>query len=159
MGVYFSSEEILDLNIKIEEQEENYYRTFAKRTENVKVKEIFTFLANEEVKHRTVFRGFQEKYGDKEFITPLDNEEVSGYLRALVDSRIFSDPEGAINNAKNAKDEIEAIDRALTFEKDTILFFIEIGKFMKDDQKHVIQKLIDEERSHIEKLVEVKKSL
>jgi len=159
MGIYFSGEEVIGMGIKIEEQGEQYYRTFANKTNNEKVKEIFEFLATEEVKHKSIFKGFQEKFGNEDFVTPLDQEEVGAYMRAIIDSRIFSDPEGAINVAKNARDELDAIEKAISFEKDTILFFHEVGKFVKENQQTIIQKLIDEERSHIQKLVEIKESL
>jgi hypothetical protein len=43
----------------------------------------------------------------------------------------------------------EALETAMGFEKDTIMFFLEMREFVPDGEKKHIQACIDEERSHL----------
>jgi len=43
----------------------------------------------------------------------------------------------------------EAIETAMGFEKDTILFFVEMYEFVPEGEKKYIKACIDEERSHL----------
>ena len=65
----------------------------------------------------------------------------------------------AIQQVKNSQDELEAIDHAIAFEKDTLVFYYGFMDIVKEETKHVISQLVDEEKSHIVKLYEIKNKI
>jgi len=159
MSIKFSSEEVLEMAIKIEELGEDYYREFANKASSSKIKELFNFLADEEVKHKNTFLNLQKKLGKNDLVTPMNIEEVSAYLKSVVGYKVFEDKNSFLQKFKDVKDPIEIIDNAISFEKDTILYYLEMKEFVKENNKKVLENLISEEKKHILKLEEVKKEL
>jgi len=51
----------------------------------------------------------------------------------------------------------EAIETAMGFEKDTILFFVEMLEFVPESEKKHVKACIDEERSHLRLLASMLK--
>ena len=72
------------------------------------------------------------------------------YLDALVKSRLFNTAREAEALAAKSGDEIEALRSALTFEKDTVLFF-QTMKAMTDERlgRGEVDRIIEEEHRHI----------
>ena len=159
MSVNFSGTEILELGIKIEELGEEYYRNFAERSKDKEIKDLFEFLAGEEVNHKNTFMNIQKEWSSDDFIVPLLNEEVSAYLRSIVGSKLFSDKRSFIKNFDHLTEPVDIINQAIIFEKDTILFYYEMKSFTKEKNHKIIEKLIAEEKSHVLKLEAVKKEL
>ena len=122
MVIFHSGEEIIEMAIIIEERGFEFYSTYAKDAENEKIKSLFEHLADEEIKHKRTFQEFLENLKKEEFTLLYAEEDVDLYFTAIVNSRIFENPEFAIQLAKDVKNEIEAIDHAIEFEKDSILF-------------------------------------
>ena len=124
MAILFSGEEIVEMGIKIEEMGELFYDSYAKDTKDEKVKNLFEFLAGEEMKHKKAFQEIHDSMKRGEFSMSIsEDEEVGLYFKAIVESRIFSDADSAIKLAESVKTELEAINYALLFEKDTLIFY------------------------------------
>lgn len=51
----------------------------------------------------------------------------------------------------------EAIDVGLVAEIESILYYLEMRNFVPDNEKSIIDKIIEEERGHYTKLSEIKK--
>ena len=160
MPIYFSGEEIVEMGIKIEEMGEFFYRTYADNSKDEKIKELFEYLAKEELKHKEIFQGFYDSMQKNEFSFSYSlNEEVALYFKAIVESRIFIDSESAIKLVEKAKTELEAINFALSFEKDTLIFYYGFIELVKENTKAIIQKSVDEEKKHIRQLFEFKSKI
>ncbi|MGS0745996.1 hypothetical protein ACU70A_08655 [Syntrophomonas erecta subsp. sporosyntropha] len=92
----------------------------------------------------------------------LPNESYPGeyedYVRSLVNSHIFklTEVEDLIKGIKNNKDILRI---AISFEKDSIVFFQELKNMGNKAASEVLEKLIDEERGHIKKIVAMIKDL
>ncbi|NLI12336.1 hypothetical protein [Pelotomaculum propionicicum] len=54
---------------------------------------------------------------------------------------------------------LEAIDLALGFEKDSIVFFGLFKKAVPPEEQFAIEELMDEEYNHIKKLLQIKKDI
>lgn len=63
-----------------------------------------------------------------------DWEMIASYLNTIVAGRIFNDPDSAIQKATAAKDVMEVIQNAITFEKDTLLYFHAINDGIRDER-------------------------
>ena len=158
MSISFNADEVFEMGMDVEKNGEAYYRKAAERVDNPEVKEIMTFLADEEQKHFKTFRKLRESLPAKATTTvtqdPEDQEAL--YLDALVKSRLFNSEKEAERIASSVKGELEALKTALTFEKDTILFFMHMKEMTREDLgKDKIDMLIEEEHSHVVKISEI----
>lgn len=152
MGISFNADEVFEMGMNIEMNGEAYYRKAAELTEDAEIKKIFEDLMVAENQHYETFKKLRENLPAKD-TTPLvsdpeDQEYL--YLDALVKSRLFNNVHEAEEAVSKASGSIEALQGALTFEKDTILFFTEMkGRTREDLGKNEIDRLIAEEREHI----------
>ncbi len=78
-----------------------------------------------------------------------EEDEYVEYITFLIDSHTLfrlGDVEELKRFVGSAE---EAIEKAMGFEKDTILFFVEMHEFAPEGEKKYIKACIDEERSHL----------
>ncbi len=158
MGVLFSGRELIDIAIGIERNGAAFYHSLAKSTGNEIAKGAYQYLAGEELKHIQVFQSMLGSVAD---YRPPDTytEEYDLYLRALIDSRVFTDDQTAYEMAQRVNSDAEAIQIALGAEKDSILFYSEVRDLVRRSDRELIDKIIEEERSHLRQLSELKGSL
>jgi rubrerythrin len=69
-----------------------------------------------------------------------------------VQSSLFEGPERALAAAEEAQDEKEAIQMAIGFEKETLLFFYNLRDLVTDRDQKTIDRIIAEEKSHVRRL-------
>lgn len=154
--IYIGVTEVFQFAIRIEENGEKFFRKMAQTYEDKKVKELFTFLADEEVEHRKTFEKMLpeiEKYELPEEYPP----EYFAYLRAHADNIIFTEYVG--KDLPEKPDPISAIDFGIRRELDSITYYQEIRNFVPANQRNLIDKIIEEERSHFVKFSDLKKTL
>jgi len=159
MGTVFSGDEIVKLAVKTEETGYEFYKAAFDKTSNDGLKKLFKYLADAELKHKAVYEGLKDIIGEPAQGVPTDWDELDLYVKAMVDSSFFLGGDKNINMAAKAADDKSAVDFAIGFEKDTLLFFYQILDVVKPANKPVIEKIIAEEKDHIRKLAEIKKSL
>jgi rubrerythrin len=61
--------------------------------------------------------------------------------------------------ARKVSSDVEAIQIALGAEKDSILFYSEMRDLVRMPDRDVVSKIIEEERSHLRQLSDLKKDL
>ncbi|MFH2012008.1 MAG: ferritin family protein [Pseudomonadota bacterium] len=148
----FAGGEIIEVAVQIERNGLTFYRTVANSMEDKEVKSLFNDLADEEGKHIKSFESLYETFSDyKPTIT--DKEEYYDYIRMLAERNVFTKKDGfdeVLNNIKNKKD---ALDMAIGFEKESIVFFAEIKGLVKKSQKDAVEELIHQEQLHLRKLL------
>ncbi|MEK7773303.1 MAG: ferritin family protein [Deltaproteobacteria bacterium] len=159
--VHFTGKEVLDMAIKIEENGLKYYTDAAKASRNEKLKEVFKALANEECDHIKVFSELKKSLFDKDYQEGFDAyaEEAALYLSAIADTEVFTNPDKGRNLAQQVKDEKDAVRIALDMEKDSLLFYYEILKMVRDRDRAVVENLIEQEKNHVKKLTGLQKCL
>ena len=54
---------------------------------------------------------------------------------------------------------LEAIDLGIKFEKDSILFYQEMRQALSEKDRGMLDKVIEEEKSHLNKLMEIRKTV
>ena len=148
--------EVLQFAIKIEENGYDFYNKVAEANEDEKIKNLFVFLADEEVKHKETFETMLpeiEKYEPTEAYPP----EYFEYLRAYADNIIFK--KGVEKELSGGLEPASAVDFGMIIEVDSIAYYNEIKNFVPEEQKRMIDKIISEERKHFLKLSELKKTL
>lgn len=152
MANFLSAAEVLGLAIETEKAGKEYYEIAAETAQTPALRDLFRFLAGEEVKHEKLFRQLQSGLSEKPQELPYDWEELSGYLKTITDSRFFLNPNKAISLARSAQNELEAVEYALQFEKETLLFYLELNRVVKPEQRQVIDEITAQERMHIKRL-------
>lgn len=155
MGIFFNISEVYQFAIKIEENGENFYRKIAQNTKNKEVKDLFNFLADEEIRHRKIFEqnlSKIEKYEPPEIYPG----EYFAYLKEYAEELIF--PKN-IEKELNKEDIFEAINFGIRRELDSIMYYLEVKDLIPETQQQELDKIIKEEKSHFVRLSNLKKQL
>jgi rubrerythrin len=160
MPVY-SINEVIEFAVQIEKNGYAFYHEASKRKDlDAKAKEFIEFLRDEELNHEQTFLSLRGDAEMQDLELTSDWEMVSQYLKTIVDSRIFNTEDSAIKKATGAKDLMEIIDFAISFEKDTLLYFHAINDGISNPKtKQILRRIINEEVSHVLKLNDYKRSL
>jgi len=153
----FDVTEIYQFAVQIEENGKKFYKAVVEKFDDVKVKELFAFLADEEIRHEKIFR---EMLGKIEDYHPQESYpgEYFDYLHAYVDNLVFT-LDQLEENISNVNTIGEALQFAIGKELDTILYYHEMRNVVPDHQKKLVDDIIDEERKHVVKLTEMKRQL
>ena len=152
-----TSAEVFDFAVRIEENGERFYRSFAGRFSEPVQEEMFNFLAAEEKKHRETFQKLSS--GTKrETQKPGYPDEYLTYLEAYADTLIFTES-SLKKEIEKIKDVKSACEFGIRRELDSILFYQEIKDFVPANERDEIDSIIAEERRHFIKLTEMKQQL
>jgi|SRR3989338_361090 len=158
MGNIFAASEIVELGIQIEKNGRDFYNTLVTTSKNQKAKDIFQYLSGEEEKHITTFKKILdvvEKYESPEIYA----SEYLAYMNALASEYVFTQKDQGIQIAQKIKTDLEAVDMGIGFEKDSIVFYEGIKKFVPAHEQNVVEELITQEQSHLRQLVDLKSKL
>lgn len=159
MTTSFSGNEIIEMALQIENKGFDFYTEMGVTTKNKSLEELYKWLAAEEGKHINVFEKMRSYMKSLNLPGPYNLQEVMLYFRALIDTKVFPDSKEGNSLLNELKDEIGAIQIAISFEKDTILFFQEMYNLVEVREKDIINKLITEEKGHIFKLLKMKQDI
>jgi len=162
MSFDFNADEIFQIGVQIEENGQRFYSMVAKNCSDASAQQLFLDLASWESKHIDLFETLRQrlprsaKGGD--FFDP--NQELSLYVKAAADSHVFLKSKDISELVSKCKTPIEALDLAVAFEKDSVVFYTTMKKLVPERfGKNEIDALIDEEISHIFTLTQKKKEL
>ena len=158
MGKLFQAHEVLKTAVTIEKNGYRFYRELANQVSQLSVKETFEYLANEEKWHIDAFSALLERTPDHQVNESFAGEQEE-YLAVLAGSHVFNDNEEFLAIIKNAKTDIEVIALAETFEKDSILFYLEMLELLPEEEQAGVHKLIKQEKGHLRKLRALKNNL
>jgi len=143
--------EILDFAIKIEQNGYAFYTRVAKKFNNLKIMKLIHYLAEEELRHEHLFKALKKKKG---IFKPHESYEgeYSIYSEEFLRSHFLSTRESVNKSIKMIQDDIDVVDFAIDFEKDSVVFFTTLKTFITDDKDNVIERIIQEEVNHLKKL-------
>ena len=154
----FTSSELIEVALGIERNGVAYYSSLAESATDASLKDTYNHLADMEREHIKIFQNMLDSAG--KYQLPYAGEaaeEYEHYLRALVDSTVFTDDKVARQMAQKAASSAEAIQLALGAEKDSILFYSEMRDLVPEQDRPMIDKIINEEKSHIRQLSSLKR--
>lgn len=158
MGNLFTGSEIVELGIQIEKNGRDFYGTLSSNSKNPQIKEIFGHLAGEEEKHISDFQEILnnlEKYEQTESYPG----EYFAYMNALAGEYVFTQKDKGREIAVNAKNDTDAVELGIGFEKDSIIFYEGMKTAVRDPEQKVIERLIAQEQIHLRRLIDLKKIL
>ena len=155
----FSPSELAKIAMKIEENGMAFYEALAEKTKEKEAGELFSFMAKEEKQHLETFKGMAEKLASLGMPEPHEDDEHVNYIRELIDNIIFTKDLNAAALAEKTSSPVEAIDLALGFEKDSVIFYIQFKKLVPEEEQFAVQGLVDEENHHINRLLVLKRAI
>lgn len=145
----------------IEEEGVAFYESLAQHTGNEKIEKLARMMARVEKRHQTRFEKLSETLRKRKAKKPSGkmDADLQGYILALIDHRIFNSPEHADTIAANLADENEAVDMAIQFEKENILLLLECREVVRGEERKLVERFIEQEKSHVLSLQEVRRQL
>ncbi len=150
--------EIVEIGIEKEKKRRDFYALAAEHfKETRELADLFTRLRDWEVEHIRRFEQIRDTVGKAQY-TESYAGETEAYMDALVDSDLY----GKITPGQFAsivKSPIDALEKGIGFEKDAILFFGGLSRFIDAKSKEIVNTLIREEQQHMLYLFNMKKEM
>lgn len=141
----FTIREVIEQAVQTERLGYQFYTEIAQRfKEEEALNKLFATLADKELRHEKVFKELLEMVGDSE---PEGWEDISAYMRAMVESEFFLGKDKSLPSMAHIKTVDDAVRFAIGFEKETLLYFHGIRDAVKE--KEIVDEIINEEKSHI----------
>lgn len=159
MPIFYSPIEVIEMAVKTEKTGQEFYTNAAKKTKSKILSNLFNYLAGEEIKHEKIYKNLSNIVKDDPRALPFDLDEMGLYLQAITDSKFFLGSDKALSHIAKVKTPDALLDYALQFEKETMLFYIEILNLVKKQYKPLVDKIIVQEKEHIRKLSTIKESI
>lgn len=158
MGILLSGADVIDLAVQTEVRGENFYRQAARQADQPAARDLFTFLADEEVRHKQFFSGLAPSIIATE-VDPTTWAEAAEYIAATVDQAFFSKSDAPIRAVPQGASVDDMLRLAIQFEQQTLLYFHTIRDLVQPANQPLIDKVIAEERSHVRKLSAMRANL
>jgi len=150
--------EVVEIGIEKEKKRRDFYALAAENFKDKKeLSDLFARLRDWEEEHVRKFQEIRDKLKKAQY-TESYAGETEEYMQALVDSELYNavTPE---RFAEVVKTEFDALDIGIGFEKDAILFFSGLSRYLEEDEKGVVKQLIREEQQHMLYLFNLKKEM
>lgn len=157
MNRIFLGSELVEIGIQIEKNGRDFYAALMKQSEKEALKKVFEYLAKAEKEH---IAAFEKILGSEQNYQSLENypQEYFSYMNALAGEYVFTKENAGKDAAGSIESDGEAVDFAIKFEKDSILFYQGMKKAVKEEGLHLIEELIRQEQGHLQQLVDLKKA-
>jgi len=150
---YFSGFEVVSAAKEVEKTGHRFYSTMAERTTDPHIKELFTWLAQDEIEHLKKLNQIEKKYEDGAFAEY--DEEFLPYLKQFSDVKIFPDAQEMEAVLKTDSADVQALDMAIVAEEKFAEYFSKASELaISDDGKEVFRWLTGEELRHAKVLKE-----
>ncbi|MGA9348667.1 MAG: ferritin family protein [Anaerolineae bacterium] len=154
---FLTAAEALKWALEIEKNGETFYNEVAAKSADPEVKALFEGLAAQERGHYRVFQQMLERVKPKPDLSSVavEYDEYQAYLQVVLDDALFAGPGKGLTLAKQAQDRETALRAAVSFEKDTLLFFYDLREMVSEAERGAISDVILEEKSHLHRLAEM----
>jgi rubrerythrin len=152
----FTASDIVEFAIRIEENGAHFYRFAVQIAKDEDTKNLFEKLADAELHHKKTFERILAAM-DKTAPPEGYAGEYTAYLHNYVDNAIIFKKEVLDQGLTKVKDSLSALDFALQREMDSILYYHEIKGLVPAHEHGTIDKIIEEERRHVDMLSAMKK--
>ena len=157
MALNFNAREVFDMGIQIEVNGKAFYEAAAKKTAETSVRDFFKELAAWENTHIALFTQLRDELptgaGAADIFDP--NGEAEAYIRATGDSHVFIRNADVAGMVAGCKGPVEMLDLAITFEKDSVVFYTTMKKVVAANLgQDKVDRIIDEELKHISMLTQ-----
>ena len=154
MAIYRATD-IIEMALEIEKSGEVFYRAVAQKVQSPEIKALFEDLAEQEALHYEAFKKLEKINWDQSLMSADQWSQYLMYLQATIQSAFFEGRDKALSLADQVTDGNEALQMAMGFEKETLLFFYDLLDMVNDADKKIIKRIIKEEKAHLRRLAEI----
>ncbi len=145
----FDITELVQIAVQDEASGVAFYSQLALQARGGNLRELFAQLSREEQYHQHRFSELLDALGGRR----RQKEEYPGeyveYLRTLTGLRAFPDEMTASKLAAGCKGDVEALDLATRFERDTLILMNEMRAVLPEADRGIIDEIAREERAHL----------
>ena len=154
---FYEKNDIVEMAVRMEQNGYAFYDKALQRSDlDNETRSILTTLRDDEKEHEKIFQALRDKIDNNEIEQNPNWDEAQFYMESIVKTHVFHEPNNAIQMAQKAENAIDLIRYAIQFEKDTILFFFSLSKYVKGQKaEKILDAIINEEMKHIGKLQEL----
>jgi len=150
---HFSGFEVIKAAKEVEKNGHRFYSTMSERASDPALKDLFTWLAQDEVEHLRRLNQLESKYQDGSFADY--EEEFLPYLNRFSDDKIFPDAERLEAVLKTENADLQALDMAIEAEVKFAEYFEKASSLAQsDDGREAFAWLAGEESRHAKILQE-----
>lgn len=148
MASFTNAADIITAAVEIERRGFAFYEQAAARAELAEDKDFFLFMAKEEKRHEKIFAGMLARSGGLELPAGSSEGEYLEYVDLLLNSHCLFLPE------QHGAALADPFHKAMSFEKDTILFFSAMRSLVDASEAGRIEACIEEEQRHLRLIAE-----
>jgi len=151
----FNAPEVFRIAVEIEKNGKTFYEKAQGLLEDIGVKKLFEELARDEVEHGKEFSAMLAQL-PPETASPAvwdPDNSLDQYIKMMADQHVFVSGESLDANLAKVKGLRDALQLAIEFEKDSVIFFLSMQD-ATDDKKaqELISLLVKEEQEHLRRL-------
>ncbi len=151
----FNAGEIFQVAIEIEKNGQVFYEQGQSAVEDPEVKELFAALARDEVNHQKRFETLLSELPEelkRPTVSDLD-QELDLYVRDLAGQHVFGASEGFKSEMEKIRTVDDALQLALRFEKDSVIFYLGMHDATCEGKaRDIVSMLVKEEQEHVRRL-------
>jgi len=151
----FNAGEIFQVAVEIEKNGQAFYEQAYKAVDDPEVKDLFTALARDEISHQKRFESLLSDLPEelkRPTVSDLD-QEVDLYIKDLAGQHVFRADEGFRSELEKIKTVDDALQLALRFEKDSVIFYLGMQDATCEGKaRDIVSILIKEEQEHVRRL-------
>jgi len=148
----FRAADVVEMAMELEKSGEIFYNAVAEKAASPEVQALFEDLAAEEKHHYAAFEKLTRSTWGPSPTFEGDWDQYLMYLQATLQGTFFEGSDKALSLAEQVSDENEALQMAIGFEKETMLFYYDLRDKVSDADKTVVERIIAEERTHVQRL-------
>ena len=150
MASFINAADAIAAAVEIERRGHAFYTSVQDKVEKPQDKEFFAFMATEEKRHEDIFLDMLKRIGGLRLPEGSSDLEYLDYLTVMLNHHSLFVP-GLEERMIAAP-----LHTAMQFEKDTLLFFIELEHMVPDAEKVHVRACADEERHHLRMLGKIR---
>jgi rubrerythrin len=149
MAKALTARDIVRIALEVEQTGLESYQAMKSATSDPELAKLLDYLANDEGDHVGLFsRMFREvELNPEEMADPSPEDQA--YVETIMKSVVFEGPQAGIRRARAAKTPIEVLTLALQFERDAMLFWVKLFGLVRQKDRVLVQKLIQQEQQHV----------
>jgi len=144
---HYSGFEVVRAAMEVEKNGHRFYATMAQKATSELARELFTWLAQDEVEHLRRLKAIETSFKEGAFFD--GEEEFLPYLRRFADNEIFPNADRLEAILQQAESERAAMDLAIAAEDRFAAFFAKAAEHAREpDGRAAFEWLAGEERRH-----------
>ncbi len=150
LTVDFKAPEVFDLARQMEAGGGEFYRHAALKFNDPDIKALLLKLAGMEDGHLAIFGKLKDCYLQRAPVVAGDREApLSDYLQSWVRGYVFTSDKKPLDRLAGMTELPEVLRLAMELEKDAIAFYAGLREMVREEDRWVINRIIDHELMHL----------